>query len=364
MAVGVFEEVLACDCFFVQKISHHGTLSLFTDSVAFHPQDGEAIHAARVELDAIQEVEAASPLGHATSNLEIRSRDASPLLFTGVHDGDRVKSFIKLLQQHKKEPKPTYGFIKAEAKTVIWTDLAHPVLMATATFPAPLPTVLQHIMEPEPMLTILQNAGNEDITMRDWVDQDGYRERVVSYDKLVIVPVVGSNLIKVIESHRLFTADGRFMIAVVSDLGKTPYCKFFDPQVHWIFVANGDKTEFSVEFEMVWSGEPFVKSIIESKTAEEITSLYKEFSQRLLVIFGGAPDTVDEEGTEAKEGESEEDDFGKTRKTYKIAIIGLIVLLVLTIWIRHGRSKGFWPGTHELLQVLQLGVFFALLILF
>jgi hypothetical protein len=83
----------------------------------------------------------------------------------------------------------------------------------------------------------------------------------------------------------------------------------------------------------------------------------------MLIAFGAAPDGGQEEGGE-KEGGGAEDDFGRTRKIYKSAIIALIVLLLLTIWIRHGRTKGFWPGKRGVFKVMHLLVFFALLIFF
>jgi hypothetical protein len=170
--------------------------------------------------------------------------------------------------------------------------------------------------------------------------------------------------VKVVEKQRLFQMDGKFGIMVVSDLGKTPYAKSFDPLVQIMFVENGDRVEYLARWEMVWKNHPFVKSIIQNKTQEEIKELYYKYGQKLIGDLGGQ---VEEEGDGEGDGDKEgppEDDFAKPRAIYKIVIIALNVVLLLVIWIQHGRKRGFGISAHGLMTFLVILTFFGLLVFF
>jgi hypothetical protein len=299
------------------------------------------------------------------NNVEIRIRDSPSLLLAGLHEAEAVKTIVTLAQEYKKEPKPSYGFVKStkkmKGKAAEWEELPDPMLMVSACLPAPLAAVQQTVEAREPYFTFLGEMGNEDVQLGEWQQRNGYRERIASYDKVVVLPVLGKNLIKIIEKQQLFQWENRFFIRLVSDLGKTPYCKYFDPRCQLCFTANGDKTDFVVKFQMIWSGEPFVKSIIQHKTVTETKTTYAKYLARLSREFGGSVESEEIEGTDDN-ANGGTDDFGKTRKVYKIAIITLITILVFCIWFKHGRQRGFRMARKGWITLLVILLFFVFLI--
>jgi hypothetical protein len=318
-----------------------------------------------VPYDSITEVLVESRLARAMNNVEIRVRDSPSLQFTGLHEAEAVKAIVTLAQDHKKEPRPSYGFVKSakkmKGKVAEWEELPDPILIVSASLPAPFATVQQFVEAREPYYAFLREMGNEDVQMGEWQQRNGYRERIATYDKIVILPVLGKNLIKMIEKHQLFQWENRFFIRIVSDLGKTPYCKYFDPRCQLRFTADGDKTEFVVKFQMVWSGEPFVKSIIQHKTTTETKAHYAKYLALLSKEFGGGAETEETETKDEAAGGGN-DDFGKTRKIYKIAIIALIATLLFCIWFKHGRRSGFRMTPRAWMTLLVILLFFVFLI--
>jgi hypothetical protein len=296
------------------------------------------------------------------NNFEIRCKDSQTYLFAGLHEASSVKELITLAQQHKKDPKSTYGFTNTGSHTVHWEELANPSLLVSATLPGSLSAVLQQVEQKETILSFYQSTGLEDVNVGTWVQMDGFRERSISYKKWISIPVLGKNVVSVIERQRLFQLDGKFVIAVFSDLGKTPYAKCFCPLVQVQYIENGDKVEYLVKFEMIWTSSPFVKGIIQNKTQEEIREIYGKFSQRLVSDLGGSPEADDASVQENEK--NEEDDFAKTRAIYKIVIICLIVILLLVIWVQHGRKRGFGLSMHGLMTFIVICFFFALLVFF
>jgi hypothetical protein len=359
-------KVASFGCFLVHKVSHHGTLCLYQDCLTFAFESGDDQEAQRVPYDSITEVLVESRLARAMNNVEIRIRDSPSLLLTGLHEAEAVKTIVTLAQDHKKEARPSYGFVKSakkmKGKVVEWEELPDPILMASACLPAPLATVLQTIEAREPYYSFLGEMGDEDIQMGEWQQRNGYRERIVTYDKIIIIPVLGKNLIKMIEKHQLFQWENRFSVRVVSDLGKTPYCKYFDPRCQLCFAANGDKTDFVVKFQVIWSGEPFVKSIIQNKTVTETKAQYAKYLLKLSKEFGGGVESEDTEAEGQAANEGGKDEFGKTRKAYKIAIIALIAILLFCIWFKHGRQRGFRMPPRGWMTLLVIHLFFVFLI--
>lgn len=345
--------------FLVQKVSHNGTLYLYQDHFVFAYASGEDEKDTEVSFDSITDIIVESRLAHAMNNLEVRCKDQT-FLFTGIHEAKAVKDMIMLMREHKKNPKPTYGFARTGEKTVEWEDLTNPILMCSATIPANISAVMQQIEQKDIFWELYKSGGNEDIVFSEWVEMDGYKERSITYNKCVVLPVLGKNMIKVIEYQRLFNLNGQYAIHVVSDLGKTPYANCFDPVVQIFFVDNGDKVEYLVKFEMIWSSEPFVKSIIQTKTTDEIREQYISFGQQLVREFGGGAD-VDEEKTAEQ---SSVDDFGKTRKIYKIVIITLVAILLLVLLFKHRKKYGWGISWGLFTKLVFIGMFFVLLIFF
>lgn len=354
------DAICGFNCFLVQKVSHNGTLYIYQGFLQFAYASGEESLDTKVPFDQITEIVVETRLTHAMNNLELRCKDQT-LLFTGLHEAQVVKDLVELMREHKKDPQPTYGFQHTGEKTVQWEDLPNPILLCSNTLPGNLQTVLQLIEQKDTFYAFYESNGNEEINMSEWVPQDGYRERVIQYNKWVVLPVLGKNLIKIVETQRLFQLDGKLAIAVISDLGKTPYAKCFDPMVQIFFVDNGDKVEYMVKFEMFWSSEPFVKNIIQTKTTDEIKGQYTKFGQQLVRELGGSDA---DEDADKQEDEEETDDFTKTRKIYKIVIISLLALLLLIVLLKYGKRFGIRLSAVMLVRVLTIAIFMALLIFF
>ncbi|OHT04162.1 hypothetical protein TRFO_06493 [Tritrichomonas foetus] len=356
------DAITAFNCFLVQKVSHHGSLCLFPKHLVFMYSNGELDKDANFEYTAISELIVETRLAHAMNNLEIRVGDQS-FLFSGLHEAQAVKDLITLLQQTISTPKITYGFAHSDDNKVQWQDLENPILLCSITIPANIATVMAQIESKDSFFELLNWAGNEEIVMSEWVEKDGFKERIIDYNKLVVLPVLGKNLIKVSETHRLFDLGNKKAIVVISDLGKTPYADCFDPIVQMFFEDNGDKVEFVVKFEMLWSSEPFVKSIIQTKTTDEIRATYTQFGKQLVTELGGST-----EEAENNEEENAEDDFSKTRKIYKISIIILIIFLLATILFKYfykgKRLQANWQLYQILVKLLMATMFFMLLIFF
>lgn len=355
--------ITSFSCLLVQKVSHHGTLFLFQKRLKFVYANGVDDENSNLQYTDITSVEVESRLAHAMNNLTISTSDQS-FLFSGLHEAQIVKDLITLLQEEIKQPKSSIGFtsVKDNNPTIKWADLENPTLLYSTTLPAPMSTLYPFIEKKDSFLELYSSAGNEEIKIGEWEQKEGYVERTVDYLKLVVLPVLGKNLIKVSETQRMFHLDGKIAIGIISDLGKTPYADCFDPQVQMFFVDNGDKVEYLVMFEMIWSSEPFVKSIIQSKTTDEIRLFYSSYGKQLIRELGGGEES--EDATKGEEEANNEDDFGKTRKIYKISIICLLVMLVLSITIKYWPRGHFHIGYHGLGKFLALIVFFMLLIFF
>ena len=352
--------ITSFNCFLVQKVSHHGSLCLYPRHVVFVYSSGENDKDTNFEYTAISDVIVETRFAHAMNNLEIRVGEQS-FLFSGLHEAQAVKDLITMMQQNISNPKISYGFVKSDSNAVQWQDLENPTLLCSVSIPTTMQNFLPVIEGKDSFSELLRGAGNEEVVISDWEEKDGYRERVIDYLKLVVLPVLGKNLIKVSETQRLFDLGNKKAIHVISDLGKTPYADCFDPVVQLFFEDAGDKVEFSVKFEMLWSSEPFVKSIIQNKTTDEIRALYTTFGKQLLSEAGAST----EEG-ETNEEENAEDDFSKTRKIYKISIIALIILIFITLLIKLRPRGGerMFRLYQILMKTISLAMFMLLLLFF
>lgn len=328
--------ITSFSCFLVQKVSHHGTLEVHPEKLTFVYTGGEDSDLTKIDYSSITDVIVETRFAHAMNNLEIHVGDQS-YLFTGLHEAQAVKELITLMQKSLSKPKVTYGFTNTGENTVQWKDLEEPILLFSCSIPNNMSAVNSTILSKDFFIDLYGSVGNEDISINDWSEKDGYMERTIDYAKLVVLPVLGKNLIKVSETQRLFDLGNRKAIAVISNLGKTPYCECFDPQVQLFFEDKGDKVEFLVKFQMVWSSEPFVKSIIDSKTTTEIRAFYSGMGKQLMRELGGSSE--DTENNDEEEQQKLEDEFSKTRKMYKLAIISLVAVLLILVAFKYYRKR-------------------------
>jgi hypothetical protein len=301
-----------------------------------------------------------SPLLGVADNLRVRARDSAALFFTGLHEAERVKMMIQLSQAHRKSPQSSFGFKPSATGPIEWKDLPDPATLVSATLSVGVSTILQTMESREPMQSLLVALGNLNVQMSEWIPRNGYRERTVAYNKVIVVPVLGKNVVQVIETQRLFEGDGTFAIDVRSDLGKTPYCEFFDPRCQLVFVGRGGETEFAVKFEILWSGQPFVKGIIEQKTVAEARAQWQRFLAKLNEEYESVSPAVEASGKE-KDEEAEKDTFAKARRIYKIIIIALMVVLLFCFWLKYGRKRGLRPTTPGWATLCVIILFFAFL---
>lgn len=344
-------------CFLVQKVSHHGTLEIYPTKICFIYTGSEDNSKTNIDFSNITDIIVETRFAHAMNNLEIRVDDQS-YLFTGLHEAQSVKDMINIMKQALEHPRVSYGFTNTGENTVQWKDLEDPILLYSCTVPANMAAVSSRILSKDFFIDLYGSVGNEDISINDWEEKDGYMERRIDYAKLVVLPVLGKNLIKVSETQLLFDLGNRKAIAVISNLGKTPFCECFDPQVQLFFDDKGDKVEFLVKFQMIWSSEPFVKSIIDNKTTTEIRAFYKDMGKQLLRELGGQTDEA--EKREEEEEKKLEDDFAKTRKIYKLVIILLLVNLFFVVAHKY-RKRG--KKQHYIFFLWKMFMFFIFLLL-
>jgi hypothetical protein len=88
------------------------------------------------------------------------------------------------------------------------------MLIVAACLLALLMAVQQTVEAREPYFTRTSSSAN---------DSSATATASATSDKIVILPVIGKNLIKIIEKHRFFQWENRFFIRIVSNLSQRPY---------------------------------------------------------------------------------------------------------------------------------------------
>lgn len=352
--------LVSFNCFLIRKMSHHGSLGLHTKYISFEFSSGEE-QQLKINLVDIKSVNVEKRLIGAVSNLEFHTED-QVYLFSGIHEADTIKNYVTLLQSQITTPTPTYGFVDERPKSeeIKWTPLANPSMLVNATFQASFQTMTEFLESDTVYQELYARAGNEDIKIGPWEMNNGYKERAIDYMKAVVVPVLGKNMIHVVEYQRFFEIEGGLGIHVISDLGKTPYADCFDPFVQITLIDKGDNNcELTVNLEIVWSSEPFVKSIVESQTKDAIKALYTDFVKDIKKELG------DEDGASEKDSDAEVvvDSFSKIKIIYKISIIALIILLICTWLWRYWPEGGVHYDMKAAFSIFSL-VLFSLMLVF
>lgn len=353
--------IVSYNCFLVQKVSHYGSLQFRQRTLTFVYANGESDKNADFEYQDISDVHVETRFTNAISNLEIRSNDDRTFLFSGLHEAPLVKDLILLLKETTMKPKISYGFMNSHKNAVQFQPLDDPVILTSCMVPANFAAVTSRIESKDTFADHLTHVGNENVVLSDWVQKDGYQERTITYDKTVVLPILGKNLIKIVETHHLFQSDKKWIIDCFSDLGKTPYADCFSPRVQLFFEDKGDNTEFICNFEMLWSSEPFVKSIILNKTTTETRDAYIQFGKQLITEVGG---NADDENDDAKNAQEIEDEFGKTRKLYKIFIIALLCLTFISILLKYRTRTTTYTFYRLIMKLFTMITFMMFLIFF
>lgn len=347
-------------CFLVKKVSHHGTLFLYKNMVQF-AYSGEE-RKLNINLSDIKSINVEKHLVGAVSNLELSTEETS-YLFSGIHEADHVNNYIQLLQAQLQKATYSFGLINEAPKSeeIKWQPLSNPVILVNSVIPASIANVRSIIEAPDIFRDLCIASGNEDVKVTEWEQQNGYRERNMDYLKLVVVPVIGKNLIHVIEYQRFFELEGGFGIHVLSDLGKTPYADCFDPFVQIVFMDKGESTEMTVSMEIVWSSEPFVKSIVESQTITAVKGLYVQFNKDLSKALGA--DVAETNEDEAEEQNAANSKLAKIKIIYKIFIILLSITLVVAFCARNWPEKGFAISIRLISKIVVFAIFILVLVL-
>ncbi|OHT02397.1 hypothetical protein TRFO_30526 [Tritrichomonas foetus] len=348
-------------CFFVQNFSHSGTLVLFPDHLVFLYANGSEDKDTLTYYAAITDVEVETRLARTVNNLSIIT-SSDKLIFSGLHDAESLKEYILLLKRRTNSKDLTTGFTSPEVSDdYTYSELANPTLLCSFTIPAQFENIVDYIESKESQKKLIEDLGNEDVEVGEWVQRLKYKERVMNYTKIVVLPVLGRNMVKVIENHHLFISEGKAVICVSTDLGTTPYSDCFDPLIQIFFIDNGESVEYSVKFEIMWSSTPFVKSIIENKTIEEFRNVYSNVFYRQLLkdIAGQDVSNQAKEEEEAPKVERKSDSkFKKIKMMYKLIIIILFLLLFVSIVRYNWPEDGFTWGAKQW-YTFVVGLFFV-----
>lgn len=346
-------------CFLVQKVSTNGSLVVGTKTISFE-LSSQKKKSIIIDYQSITNIDLQASFGDVITNFEISVGDQK-YNFSGIHDIQALNDLIHLRQKILQEPKVDYGFINQDKSVVQFTDLNDPHLIYSCIIPATLDQIKEKILSKTFFSEIYASFGSTDVNLEEWTIKNGYRERTIYYNKLLIIPIFGKKLLHLSELQRLFEMPKKIGISVTSDLGDTPFADCFDPQVQLVFDDKGGSVEFLCKIDVVWSKSPAVKSIIQNQTVSSTKEFYATLGNRLLSTFGG---DEEEKPKEEDEEEKYEDEFAKTKKIYKIAIIALILTLILTCHFKYRNKYEKNQFAHFLIKMAILGNFLLLLVFF
>lgn len=357
------EPITSYTCFCVQKVSHHGTLEIHQEKVSFIFTGGEDHNNTHLDYYSIKKVSVEDHFAHSMNSLEIHT-DEEIIRFTGLHEAHAVKELIGLIQQISLKPKLTYGFSGSSSSSnlVQWKDFENPVLLYSCKIPNNMSAVYQRLLSKDFFYELYGSFGDEEIVIDDWSEKDGYKERKISFFKILVLPIIGRSVVKVSETQQLFDREKGKGISVILNLGKTPYADCFDPQVQLVFEDNGDSVEFLAKFQIIWLSQPLVKSIIDNQTTSNIRKFYADMGKQLLRELGASHEKEKEkEKIEEEKMKNSDEKFTKICMVYKIVIILLILVLLFTVWHKYLRRESKGYIFFSLWRTVVLCVFFACL---
>lgn len=323
-------------CFCVQKVSHHGILEIHQEKISFIFSGGEDFDNTHLDYYSIKKVIVEDHFAETMCSLEIHT-DEQIHRFTGLREAHMIKDLIGLAQETYLKPKISYGFTGSSNAPVQWEDFENPVLLHSCTIPNKMDAVYERLLSKDFFYELYGSFGDEEIVIDDWSEKNGYKERKISFVKTLVLPVIGKSLVKVSETQHLYDLEKRKAIAVILNLGKTPYADCFDPQIQLVFEDNGDSVEFLAKFQIVWLSHPLVKSIIDNQTTSNIRIFYTSMGKQLLrELSPSVPKKKKKHEEEAiVEEKKSEDKFTKICMVYKLSIILLIAVLLFVIWYKY-----------------------------
>ena len=346
-------------CFFVRKFSSSGLLVLYKDHLIFQYANGDYVTETNTSYDAIKDVIVDSKLGKTVKNLEIHTGN-NVMIFSGLQNTNSVRDYILLLMDKEKRNQEFIGFTLNNKESIKYEKLKNPSILCSLNIPTTFDNVMNYVKSKEAITKLYEFIGNEDVIVSDWVKNQGYEERTITYKKLVVVPVLGKNLILIKEFHRLFHLNGIDIDCSTSDLGTTPYSDCFAPYVQQMYIDNGDSVNFVVQYEIEWVKSAFVKGIVETKTISEFNSQYNEWHKQIVKDLLG---TDIEESVEKIETPNQNNKFAKYRRYYKITIIILLCLIFLAIIRTNWHSSNVHIGFNFVFTVL-VTLFFIYVMLY
>ena len=356
---GPQELIKSFNCFLVQKVSHNGTLRLYRDHLEFFYANGEEAKEAHTLYSTITDMAVESRLARKLNNLEIHAGEKS-VVVSGLTEALVVKELIALMQNEAKLAAPTMGFYLNEETRVKFEELGNPNLICSYTIGVSAKTLVEYLMSVEACEKILRKLGCEDVVVGEWKELNGFKQRVLKYNKCVVLPVLGKNVYPVTETQKMFELENRSVMRVEVDWGNVPYADAFTPYVHVYVSSNDEAADFMVKNELVWKSNPFVKSIVQAKTIEETreqyAALYKQIQMDLLgkEVASGEPDKP----------AVEVDEFARARKIYKIIIIVLILLCTGVIVIMNWPRDGLALDASRLYTLVVVLFFFYVMMYF
>lgn len=340
-------EIERFNCFLVGEIPKGGALKLKKNAMTFTPIFGEENDLV-INYTDIQKINAQTSLMGAEHSIEISTTDDT-FVFSGLHEAPWILDTVKIIQQQAKAPLKSFGLTPPDKPANAWVPLEEPLENVNTTFSTNLATIVQ-MFENEDLFSRLYSAcGNLEVALGPWVASDGYNERVISYTKVVTLPVLGTQHIQIKEFQRFFQLEGGGIgIHVISDLGKTPYADCFDPYVQIICTEEADKVRLVVNSTIVWKSEPFVKNIIAGQTNGQVKDQYGLFAKMINEELGAE---VEDEATPE---EPPENAFKKTKLIYRIIIYILLGLTVACFCLRYWPENGVHLGFRLYFGILSL----------
>lgn len=325
-------------CFCVQKVSHHGILEVHQEKISFIFTGGADYEHVHLDYYMIKKIEVEDHYADTMNSLEIHTNDQVHR-FTGLREVHQIKDLIILAQQSYIKPKISYGFTGTNVNSTQWKELDDPVLLYSCIIPNNMNAVCQQLLSKDFFYELYGSFGDEEIVIDDWNETESYKERKISFVKFLVLPVIGKQFVKVSETQYLYDLDKNKAIAVILNLGKTPYADCFDPQVQLLFEDNGDSVEFIANFKIKWLSQPLVKSIIDNKTTSNIRQFYTDMGKQLLRELSPKKSKKEEKKDKVILDKANRK-LQNVEMAYKIAIIVLIGVLLLAVWFKYANREG------------------------
>ena len=176
--------------------------------------------------DAIKDVIVDSKLGKTVKNLEIHTGN-NVMIFSGLQNTNSVRDYILLLMDKEKRNQEFIGFTLNNKESIKYEKLKNPSILCSLNIPTTFDNVMNYVKSKEAITVLYEFIGNEDVIVSDWVKNQGYKERTITYKKLVVFPVLS----------KFFHLNGIDIDCSMSGLGTTPCSDCFAPYIQQMYIA-------------------------------------------------------------------------------------------------------------------------------